>query len=466
MQDRLRQNASRGCDSGVQACLCGSAADPSAQPVRTAHGHQADARVRRELGIMKAGGCCQRHCHNTLLRSGRRYPESPGRMSRQVTTEMQNGVEVEEVAAVRRHQTPLCGQRCGSDRAEGERMSESQFPHMLLLERMQVLSRSIIIVVISYNPPSSLACAAARFRYGGGDDSQPRCAARYAWASTAAPSTRPPARPPRRSEDRSPRQQQLEVPLNPPTPGSRPPSCVHRADSQQPAQAHPPTPPPGLKEHMDCSQKASPPGANCIPFRRLGNGFCTPAKWHSLLSTAATHEPLPAKVDSLACLLAARRFPQRRRGFCLARTIASPRVKPASQRSAHEPQRQARPDLVRLVEDTPAHPPGCVTAYVRRPSRKIRLHGILGNTKPAWRLMAFVPGRLARAANRRSLDSRVGLLPVLKRPCARRRRRPCPFIVHRQRERPAFARGAAAAVAATAAAAGGCAPGAMPLCPA
>ncbi len=29
---------------------------------------------------------------------------------------------------------------------------------------------------------------------------------------------------------------------------------------------------------MDCSQKASPPGANCIPFRRLGNGFCTPCE--------------------------------------------------------------------------------------------------------------------------------------------------------------------------------------------
>ena len=126
------------------------------------------------------------------------------------------------------------GQRCGSDRAEGEWMSESQFPHMLLLKRMQVLSRSIITVVIS----SSLACAAARFRYGGGDDSQPRCAARYAWASTAAPSTRPPGRPPRRSEDRSPRQQQLEVPLNPPT---RLSSALVRASRRQPA-ASPSTP--------------------------------------------------------------------------------------------------------------------------------------------------------------------------------------------------------------------------------
>jgi len=210
------------------------------------------------------------------------------------------------------------GQRCGSDRAEGEWMSESQFPHMLLLKRMQVLSRSIITVVIS----SSLACAAARFRYGGGDDSQPRCAARYAWASTAAPSTRPPGRPPRRSEDRSPRQQQLEVPLNPPTPpGSRPPSCVHRADSQQPAQAHPLTPPTRAEGAHGLFPEGVPTGRELhpVPSAREWLLHSLRSGAHSL-STAATHEPLPAKVNSLACLLAARRFPQRRRGFCLARS--------------------------------------------------------------------------------------------------------------------------------------------------
>lgn len=57
----------------------------------------------------------------------------------------------------------------------------------------------------------------------------------------------------------------------------RPRACIAPTASSQPKHTHP-LPPPGLKEHMDCSQKASPPGANCIPFRRLGNGFCTPCE--------------------------------------------------------------------------------------------------------------------------------------------------------------------------------------------